>query len=177
MIFLRRVVIAMIVAAALTACGSTKPTPWLTADQTAAEYFDEAHKLTLAPGWEWPAVQRYESVGPDGHQVVYEKNAGRVDAAWYWHCSWGRAFFAATTNAEREAALAEVLRLPQSAFYKFGLEQQDRLRRDKVLEQAAAGDTTTLLSVIEQNCPTRSARSATTPPTTRLPTSVQPSIS
>lgn len=84
---------------------------------------------------------------------MYGKNAGRVDAAWYWHCSWGRTYFEAEPGVERDLAFEHVLALRNSVFYEWGLLPPDRQARDIVLDAAKAGDTTALWQIIDNNCP------------------------
>ena len=136
----------------LTACDE-RPREWVTNEEAKAEYYDEATKLELAPGWTWPNDPGYSDKAPDGARTLYGVNTGRVDAAWYWHCSWARTYFAAATQTAREAAFVQVMRLRESAFYHFGLLPPDRTARDRVLDAAAAGDLTALREIIEVNCP------------------------
>lgn len=82
-----------------------------------------------------------------------EKDDGRVDAAWYWHCSRARTFLQATTVRQRSDALRQVLRIRDSAFYEYGLEETDRQARDEVLDEAAAGNTDQLALLVNANCP------------------------
>ncbi|WP_213452253.1 hypothetical protein [Rhizomonospora bruguierae] len=84
---------------------------------------------------------------------MYETNTGRVDAAWYWHCSWGRTFFSTRDAIERRAALKQVLALRQSAFYKWGLDEAGRSSRDAVLNDASDGRVEELRQIIDLNCP------------------------
>ncbi|MDI1459544.1 hypothetical protein QEZ54_01055 [Catellatospora sp. KI3] len=117
---------------------------------------DEAESLELAPGWRWPETPVYEPRAADGKKINYGVNTGRVDASWYWHCSWARTYFAAETLQERDTALKEVLRLRGSAFYRYGLLPEDQSARDKVLALAESGDLKQLRVVIDLNCPSES---------------------
>jgi hypothetical protein len=125
-------------------------------DQVTAEYFDEAKKLELAPDWSWPTDPGYFSNDPEGASIRYGVNSGRVDAAWYWHCSWARTYFALPPGTDRDRAFAEVLKLRESAFYEWGLLPEDRAARDKVLDAAKLGDFRTLHLIIDGNCPVSS---------------------
>jgi hypothetical protein len=142
--------------ASVTAGCQVNPSPgaaqWISADQAALEYEDEARKLTLAPGWEWPQEKQYESHAADGKKINYGLNTGRVDAAWYWHCSWANEYFEATSATEIDAAFEQVLRLKESAFYRYGLSPQDKGTRDKVLALAESGETEQLRDIIRANC-------------------------
>jgi hypothetical protein len=126
---------------------------WLTADQAAAEYRAEAEHLTLAPGWTWPSSLRYRKTAPDGNEIRYGAGSGKVDAAWHWHCSWARTYFTAKDPHDREVALGQVLLLKESAFYRYGLTEDDRPGRDRVLSLAAAGKPAELKSLVDLNCP------------------------
>ncbi|MDI6106030.1 hypothetical protein QLQ12_46445 [Actinoplanes sp. NEAU-A12] len=147
----------MLLAALVTAGCQASPTPdeaqWISAEQATLEYKDEARKLALAPGWEWPQGRQYESHASDGNEINYGVNTGRVDAAWYWHCTWARNYFSATSTAERGAAFQQVLRLKESAFYHYGLVSEDKGPRDRVLALAESGETEQLRDTIEANCP------------------------
>jgi hypothetical protein len=146
--------LVLLAAALLSGC-SANPSGvrYVDAAGAKAEYVDETKKLNLAPGWTWPTDPGYESSNPDGSTNLYEVNAGRVDAAWYWHCSWARTLLAATDANERARAFVEVLRLKESAFYEWGLQERDRRARDEVLEKAQAGDTEPLSQIVMLNCP------------------------
>lgn len=138
-------------------CGAMPASPkYIHADQTVAEYRDEAKHLQLAPGWRWPTELDYREKNNAGDRVMYEVNIGRVDAAWYWHCSWAHTFFSATDPAERENALSKVLELRESAFYLWGLEKVERGHIDRVLDDAGDGRTEALRNIIDLNCPATS---------------------
>ncbi len=49
--------------------------------------------------------------------------------------------------------MAKVLELKTSAFYKWGLDDFERGKRDKVLDNASNGDVADLASIIDLNCP------------------------
>lgn len=71
----------------MAACANGTQPQYGNAKRAIAEYRDEAGQLQLAPGWTWPAdLADYKDV-VDGDEIKYEINIGRVDAAWYWHCS------------------------------------------------------------------------------------------
>lgn len=88
--------------------------------------------------------------------MVYGVNTGRVDAAWYWHCTWARNYFGATSSTERDADFQQVLRLKDSAFYRYGLAPEDKGPRDRVIALAQSGHTEQLHDIIESNCPPKS---------------------
>lgn len=148
-------IVGIAVIGALYACGQSGD--WVSADETTKEYFDEAKTLQLAPGWRWPTDPGYLDTADDGKKIVYGSGAGRVDAAWYWHCSWARTYFSATDETLRRTAFREVLRLRESAFYRLGLAPDDQAARDRVLKAAEQGDTSMLHLIIDRNCPEKSA--------------------
>ena len=157
-----RIALTLIAAIAASGCQASRTQvtnapsgAWISAAQAELEYKDEAQKLTLAPGWEWPQAMQYKSLAPDGKKNNYGVNTGRVDAAWYWHCTWARNYFDATSASEREANLQQVLRLRDSAFYRYGLVAEDKVERNRVLDLATSGDTKALRDIIEGNCPHR----------------------
>lgn len=152
------ILMALVTSASMIAACSATPddSRYMEASDAAREYLDESKLLELAPGWSWPANRSYRERDEKGDPIFYEVNLGRVDAAWYWHCSWGRSFLAAANPAEREMALAKVLELRESAFYRWGLEETERVRRDKVLQDVAAGSTDQFRQIIELNCPNAS---------------------
>ncbi|WP_432831353.1 hypothetical protein [Dactylosporangium sp. CA-092794] len=117
-----------------------------------SEYREESERLQLAPGWHWPAPPSYPDI-VDGHPMKHEINMGRVDAAWFWHCTWARTYLAATDPSARDAALAEVMKLRQSAYYRWGLDALERGWRDKVLDEVSSGDTKSFRQIIGLNCP------------------------
>jgi hypothetical protein len=123
------------------------------ASQVVAEYRDESKNLQLASGWRWPTKLAYQEKMDDGKRLMYEVNTGKVDAAWYWHCSWASAFFSATDPDDRTAAMNQVLRLRDSAFYRWGLDAKGRRQRDEILADARAGNVSNLKQVIDLNCP------------------------
>ncbi|MFI6823130.1 hypothetical protein ACIBJE_19555 [Micromonospora sp. NPDC050187] len=84
---------------------------------------------------------------------MYEVNLGRIEASWYWHCSWAVRFFSVTSPAEKQESLAKVLDLRESAFYKLGLDEREKHRRDQVLDDASAGNVEKLEQIITINCP------------------------
>jgi hypothetical protein len=144
----------LVVLVASGACDGSRVTAQYGSAQDAAnEYRDEARRLQLAPGWTWPADPAYAERTEDGALQMYETNLGRVDAAWYWHCSWGRTFFSALDPAEQQLALKEVLALRESAFYRWGLDELGRIQRNQVLDSASEGRIEELRQIIELNCP------------------------
>lgn len=143
----------------IVGCSGNSPrgsSEWISANQAKAEYVDESRRLILAPGWRWPEAPQYESKASDGRKINYGVNAGRVDASWYWHCSWARTYFAAESSRDRETALKEVLRLKESSFYRYGLTLEDQSARDNLLALAESGDPEQLKAIIDWNCPLRS---------------------
>jgi hypothetical protein len=125
---------------------------WIGPEEAAAEYLDESGKLKLAPGWSWPTPE-YSERDSGGNLLRYGEGIGRVDAAWYWHCSWASTYLDATDPATRGAALSQVLRLRESAFYSIGLLPGDREARDKILDAASQGRDAELRNIVELNCP------------------------
>lgn len=106
--------VSLILACSATPGGSR----YMEASDAAKEYLDESKLLELAPGWSWPTNRSYRERDENGDPIFYEVNLGRVDAAWYWHCSWGRTFLSAEDPDDRATALAKVLELRDSAFYR-----------------------------------------------------------
>jgi hypothetical protein len=146
----------MVLSVALGACGVHQgSSQWVTASEATAQYRDEARQLRLAPGWDWPSDLGYEDF-VEGDRVMHEANLGRADAAWYWHCSWARRFLNPISPTDQAASLSEVLKLRTSAYYKWGLDDVERRRRDKILDDAVAGDTKMFKRIIDLNCPERS---------------------
>jgi hypothetical protein len=92
---------------------------------------------------------------------MYGVNTGRVDAAWYWHCSWARTYLDAKTTRDRATAFTYVLQLKRSAFYQYGLTKDDQKARDKVLARAASGQTEELQQIVNLNCPSKPSNVAT----------------
>lgn len=128
---------------------------YLSKDDTGAEYRAEAENWELAPGWEWPGVLGYTGVGPDGTGVAYyERGTGRVDATYYWYCSWGRAALHASTARDEAVAIDKLLNLTETPYYLLGLVfEEDRLYVDRIVEGLATGDLTRLAIDVEANCP------------------------
>ncbi|MEU7923471.1 hypothetical protein [Micromonospora zamorensis] len=158
----RNLVGAIIVSAfAIAAAGckaelqTNQHSEWIKANQAVAEYRDEAAKLKLAPGWEWPSQVIYDEER-HGMEALYGVNTGRIDAAWYWHCSWGRQYLGETDLAKRAEYLPQVLALRDSAFFKLGLAVEDRPAREDTLNRLASGDVSEFRNIIEVNCPANS---------------------
>jgi hypothetical protein len=127
--------------------------PAITHEEATQEYFDEAARWELPPGWGWPEGIVYTGEAPDGAGVVYEPNTGRVDATLYWFCAWSRTLLGADSEADRATALGQVLRLPETPFYKVGLLPDGRASFDGKLGAAEAGDFRELTEITEVNCP------------------------
>lgn len=139
-------------AVSLSAC-SGKPEPrYGPGERVVAEYLAESKTVQLAPGWQWPTDLTYPNV-VDGDGIKYEINIGRVDAAWYWHCSWARTYLASDDQSIKDAALVEVLKLKTSSYYEWGLDEVERGRRDKVLDDVTRGDIKSFQQIINLNCP------------------------
>jgi hypothetical protein len=153
-------IMVMLVAALTSACGggsSVKDNnvgpPAITYQEANKEYFDEAARWTLPAGWRWPESLIYNGKGPDGARMVYEPTTGRIDATHYWFCAWSWALLGAGSEADRANALGQVLRLPETSFYKIGLLPEDQAGYDIKLDAAKAGDLTALTETTELNCP------------------------
>ncbi|MET8462866.1 hypothetical protein [Micromonospora zamorensis] len=148
---------SLIIIACLSVSGckalQSAPSRWINGAQVGVEYRDEAESLELAPGWTWPEQLSFPDSAQDGSVQMYEVNTGRVEAAWYWHCSWSRTFLAAAQPEEREEALANVLRIRESAFYKWGSDELERQRKDQLLEDVKQGNLKFFEQTVELNCP------------------------
>ncbi|WKU07264.1 hypothetical protein [Micromonospora sp. HUAS LYJ1] len=147
----------LIMSPLLIACNSDPvPQHWIHGAQVAAEYRDEAKVLRLAPGWSWPTELNYPDKDEDGNNQLYEVNTGRVEAAWYWHCSWARTFLSETNPTQRKAALMNVLEIRESAFYRWGSDDVERRRNDQMLSDVKTGNTEFFEQTIKLNCPVSS---------------------
>jgi hypothetical protein len=129
---------------------------YITAAEATEQYLDEAKKWTLAPGWSWPISPGYAATADDGRAVFYGPNIGRIDASYYWHCTWGRTLLAADPT-ERSTAAEQVLRVRDSPYYLVGLLPEDREPVEDALRALEAGDESLLRPLIELNCPEVSA--------------------
>jgi len=127
--------------------------PAITHQEARKEYLDEAAKWTLPAGWRWPDGAIYTGQAADGAGMVFEPNTGRVDSTHYWFCAWSRTLLSAGSAADRATALKQVLRLPETSFYKVGLLQDDKTKYDTRLAAAKAGDLRPLTEITEPNCP------------------------
>ncbi|TDC10996.1 hypothetical protein E1267_02010 [Nonomuraea longispora] len=123
---------------------------FLTATQADQEYLAEARRWQLPDGLDWPRPPIHEEKSNvDGAPMVYEAGYGAVMATEYWYCSWGRALVDAEDGEERSRALAEVLKLPQTAYFQ-NIENPDSDVR--MLTAAQAGDYTHIAADLQLNC-------------------------
>ncbi len=126
--------------------------PALTPDQTAAEYRTEAATLELAPGWTWPA-DPVAAKAPDGDGNVYEPGFGKQAADHYWFCSWSsRVLDPATSDADRKAALDNMVKIKQKYYYLTALEADTKSYVDSLLSSTQLGDYAPLKNDFELNC-------------------------
>jgi hypothetical protein len=139
----------------LAGCAETKnPSlpPALTAAQTTAEYQAEAATLELAPGWSWPK-EPIPAKAPDGDDNVYEPGFGKQAADYFWYCSWSaRVLDPAVAGADREAALANVVRIKEKYYYITALTDDSKPYLDDVLRSTQLGDYAPLKNDFELNC-------------------------
>ncbi|MEU8078342.1 hypothetical protein AB0B31_23185 [Catellatospora citrea] len=125
---------------------------YLTAQQTMAEYEQEATKWTFAPMRPQPK-KTYADTLSDGKQAMYQKGTARIDASFDWWCSWARMLVEAQTPADHDTALPHVLSVHQTPFYAEGLVPQDRPVFDHdVVTPAQAGDYSGVKAAVTQNC-------------------------
>lgn len=145
------------------ACGSSRASGagddrprYLSREEAEKEYFDEAAKWTLPPGWSWPKSPVFSGKGPNGGTAAYETNLARTRASYYWFCAWSRTLLGAKSATDRDSALQQVLRLPETPFYQVGLQTDVKGSFDKKLQAAKAGDLSALTTSTNANCPTES---------------------
>lgn len=125
---------------------------WIDAEEAAAEYRDEASRLRLAPDWQWPSQIVYDEK-KHGMDALYGVNTGRIDASWYWHCSWGRQYLGEPDGEKRGEYLVQVLAVRESAYFKIGIAAEDRPMMEGILNRLAEGDDSDFRELIEVNCP------------------------
>ncbi|MCL6647789.1 MAG: transposase family protein [Chloroflexi bacterium] len=144
----------LIVAIPIAYCAARynpRPTA-LTPQQALAEYRAEAASLTLAPDWKWPASP-VPSHAPDGPATTYGKGWGRQAADSYWFCSWAsRALDPKLPAAERQQAIENALSIRTKYLYTTALAPDSKRALDRLLRNAAKGDTRDLRQYYEANC-------------------------
>ena len=142
---------AVVIAMSLSGCAAAPQSQ--DAESANAEYREEAETLKLAPGWLWP-TQPYLGHGPDGRGASYGIGIGRVDASFYWFCSWGRSLDDPNMPASTHS---NVLAVDDTAFYRLGLDVDgQKYWQDEVLEPATNGDFEPMMETVELNCPLES---------------------
>ena len=152
------VAVGAVSVAALSSAGCTPASgggspAWVSGAQAAADYQKEAARLVLAPGWSWPSVAQQYPETSDGDSVQYGVNTGRVDASFYWMCSWSRSYFAADQGPDKQADLVQIGRLTESAFFQVGLAAQDRPGLERALTRLQHGDDAEFRRMVDSNCP------------------------
>lgn len=118
-----------------------------------SEYSDAATELskTLPAGTSIPDLPTGEW-DPEGH---YEPGAGDMEAAFAWQCAWIRTYLDAKTHSDQETVDASLSNL--KAWTELSLvrphvdEESRRVWAEEVIEPAALGDDSFLLS-IGANC-------------------------
>jgi hypothetical protein len=124
----------------------------------ASEYAQEtrdlaARGLVLAPGWRWPADGPvFQAAGPDGAPMTYERGYGTVRADVYWFSSWARRAVTVGDTVQRRRAIARLLHVRETLFYKKRL-PQDRALTDRMLELAQRGVMGPLRQWVRANAP------------------------
>ena len=124
----------------------------------ATEYRQETRSLAargfeLAPGWRWPAGgPRFETAGPDGAPMTYEKGYGAVRADVFWFYTWAGRAVSVSDPVERRRAVEQLLRVRQTLFYTRRL-PADRVFTDRMLELARRGELAMLRQWVRANVP------------------------
>ena len=131
--------------------------PSITHEEANEQFFEEAARWELPPGWDWPEGPIYSGIGPDGARAGYGLNIGRGDATFYWYCAWSRTLLEASSDSDRAAALQQVLRVRETNYYTSFL-PEDRSAVDARLSAAEAGDFRELEQTVDLNCPEASHR-------------------
>lgn len=145
----------------LTGCGfgeESGSTDAQTPEETRAQYWEEAEKLSLAPGWKWPP-RTPEGVGildtdpDDGAGNTYSPGYGRSWANDYWFCSWqGRLLEDGLSSAERTKALAMARKIRQTHRYKHAVDENGRRQYEDMLSRADLGDLAALRADFTTSC-------------------------
>jgi hypothetical protein len=145
--------IALLIAGCSAAPDEIKgPADGMTPAEATAEYLSESKTLTLAPGWNWPADPAFDTTGPDGKPMFYQRDYGKTRAGWYWYCSWGHTYLAADTTA-RADIWTQLIKVRDTSFYKVAMLPRDQVTFDDVLTKAETGDLTDLTEFIANACP------------------------
>ena len=152
---------AAVLLIALSACGDGDPADVgnaQTPQQTRAQYWDEAKRLSLAPGWEWPprapeGVQILDNDPDDGAGNSYSPGYGRSWANDYWFCSWqDRLLTQGLAEKELQTALKMAKKIRQTHRYKNSVDDDGRRRYDEMLRNAGLGDLSDIRSDFNASC-------------------------
>ncbi|MBU7597688.1 hypothetical protein JGS22_008665 [Streptomyces sp. P38-E01] len=132
-----------------------------TPEETRAQYWEEAKKLPLAPGWNWPprtpeGVGILDSDPDDGAGNTYGSGYGRGWANDYWFCSWQRRLLEdGLRPAERTEALRMAKKIRETPRYKHFVDEDGRRQYEDMLAEAELGDLSTLRSDFRVSCSQR----------------------
>lgn len=146
---------------ALSACGQGDPADTnnaQTPEQTRAQYWDEAKKLSLAPGWKWPprtpkGVGILDRDPDDGAGNSYSPGFGRSWANDYWFCSWqDRLVNQELNKQERQTALKMAKKIRQTHRYKNATDDLGRQQYDAMLQNADLGDLSEIRADFKASC-------------------------
>lgn len=145
----------------LTGCGFGEEhgsTDAQTPEETRAQYWEEAAKLSLAPGWKWPP-RTPEGVGildtdlDDGAGNTYSPGYGRSWANDYWFCSWqGRLLEEGLSSEERAQALSTAKKIRQTHRYKNAVDENGRRQYEDMFGRAELGDLSVLRADFKTSC-------------------------
>ncbi|HIW62173.1 MAG TPA: hypothetical protein H9881_06935 [Candidatus Stackebrandtia excrementipullorum] len=141
----------------VTACSNESEPPSITHEEATQQYFEEAQKWELAPGWEWPEDPGYaaENSG-DGQGTVYGPDMGRVDANEFWFCSWASTAVSTDDKDLVAQSVEEILKYEETTGYKKS-DAGAKEYTDDMLASAADGDFQTLTEYVTLNCPANPA--------------------
>jgi hypothetical protein len=120
--------------------------------QATNEYFEETSRLTLAPGWKWPA-RPIGGVMPNGDRVMYEQGYGRQAADRFWFCSWAATATAARPDsARRHRALLRAFGIRKLYYYTTSLQGISKAYFKRELTAARRGRLSVLKKDVALNC-------------------------
>lgn len=128
------------------------PADGMTPAEAVAEFQAETKTLALAPGWTWPADPAFDTTGPDGKPMFYQRGYGKTRAGWYWYCSWGRVYLTADSTARNEI-WTQLVKVRETSYYKVAMLPPDRAVFEGILTKAEMGDLTEFTEVITNACP------------------------
>jgi len=132
---------------------STSPREALSPAEVVMEIKAESKTLQLAPGWTWPADEMPQSKGPDGRSVVYQVGYGTTWADHYWYCSWEwRLVKGGLTPTERDQTVAMLATVRSKEYYIVAVDEIDKVKFDKELNDAIHGSLKTMQADVAVNC-------------------------